>query len=158
MILHLSWEAVLLQAMLKQGWATFDICRNLIVPPDGYDVSVNGIVTRRMKWDHLIVQIGMSVSCRAVAKCETTRIWKMVSKNIARSRLRDLQDELGEDLPRVKKKTSKKQNPGSCIGGDPRGNASRTKDSENCSKLTDAPCLQQQAGFLSHTRANGAIA
>ncbi len=111
MMLHLRWEAALLQAMLKQGWATFDICRNLIVPPDGYDVRQNGIVTRRMKSNGLIVQVGMSVSCRTVAKCGTTRIWKLVSKNIARCRLRDLRDQLGSDFPKVTKQDLEEAKP-----------------------------------------------
>ena len=97
-------EAVLLQACLKQDWATFDVVRRLVEIPAGYRLNRISCVPTRMKANGLIVKVGMAVSCRHAAKNGTNRVWRLVSKTIARRRLRDLRDELGTDFPTLTKK------------------------------------------------------
>ena len=109
--IQLQCEAALLQACLKQDCATFDVVRRMVEIPEGYHLNRISCVPTRMKRNGLIVKVGMAVSCRYAAKNGTNRIWRLVSKTIARRRLRDLRDDLGTDYPKVTRKDLEEAKP-----------------------------------------------
>lgn len=110
-ITRFQCESVLLQALLLETYANFDIVRLLVKIPDNYSMSRVSTVTSQMRATGLISKIGFSTSSRRIAKSGGIRIWKLTSKVIAECRLRDLADELGTDFPEVTREDLEKVKP-----------------------------------------------